>query len=268
VGAATVAEGVKTNIKWGLGAFNNTIFDHGFIYVNEGHGFVDPLTGILLWIGVGLLLFRLVRRGAGEGVLLAVMGFLILWLSFAFVVNKAPNYTRLLVTLPFVAYLVAEAVRWIAGRWRSVRGAPAAIAAVAIGGLVAWNLAIAWDFIQDGRRSGEVIGSTGRYVTAHQDIPGMKFFIASNPGGGYYSYGDASAYVDRLKLFAARDSQVQDLVDPSLLGQFNGQPPFALFMRRDLLPLHGDDLADRFPSGRIRNVTPDGINVVFEVPAR
>jgi hypothetical protein len=266
--AATVAEGVKKNIRWGLGAFNNTVIDHGFIYVNPGHGFVDPLTGILLWVGVGLVLFRLVRRRADEGVLLAVMGFLILWLAFAFVVNKAPNYTRLLITLPFVAYLVAEAVRWVAGRWRSVRGAPAVLVTVAIAALVTWNLAIAWDFVQDGRRSGEVIGSTGRYVSAHRDIPDMKFFIASNPGGGYYTYGDASAYVDRLQLFAARDSQVQDLVDPSLLGQFNGQPPFALFMRRDLLPLHGAELAERFPSGRIRNVTPDGVNVVFEVPAR
>ena len=36
-------------------------------------------------------------------------GFVVLWLSFALLVNKAPNYTRLLITLPFVAYLVVEA---------------------------------------------------------------------------------------------------------------------------------------------------------------
>ena len=47
-------------------------------------------------------------------------GFLSLWLSFAFLVNKAPNYTRLLITLPFVAFLVTEAVRWMVGRWRSI----------------------------------------------------------------------------------------------------------------------------------------------------
>ena len=81
---------------------------------------MDPLTGILLWIGVAVLGIRVIRRRADEGVLLALSGFLVLWLSFAFIINKAPNYTRLLITLPFVAYLVTEAVRWLAGRWRSV----------------------------------------------------------------------------------------------------------------------------------------------------
>ena len=38
----------KINIKWGLSAYNNKIVDHGFIYNNPNHGFVDPLTGILV----------------------------------------------------------------------------------------------------------------------------------------------------------------------------------------------------------------------------
>ena len=33
--------------------FPSRVFRHGYIYVNEGHGFVDPLTGILVWVGVG-----------------------------------------------------------------------------------------------------------------------------------------------------------------------------------------------------------------------
>jgi Dolichyl-phosphate-mannose-protein mannosyltransferase len=268
VSAPTVAEGVKKNIRWGLGVFNNEVIDNGYIYVNTGHGFADPLTGILLWIGIGLLLVRLIRRRADEGVLLAVTGFLALWLSFAFLVNKAPNYTRLLVTLPFVAYLVTEAVRWLAGRWRSVRYAPAAVVAVSLTALVAWNLAIAWDFIQAGRRNGDTVGSTGRYVSAHRNVPGVKFFIASSVPGGYYSYGDASAYEDRLKIFAADDSQVQAVVDPNLLGQFNGQPPFALFMTRDLMAANEAKLAKRYPLGRFRNLMPDGLHVVLEVPAQ
>ena len=268
VHASSVAEGMKTNIRWGLGTFNNTIADEGFIYWNRGHGFVDPLTGILLWIGVALLGVRLFRRRADEGVLLAVSGFLILWLSFAFVINKAPNYTRLLITLPFVAYLVTEAVRWLAGRWRSVPRVQALLTAAALGALVAWNLAIAWDFVQTGRREGETIGSTGRYVSSHADVTGQKFFIASTvDGADYYSYGDATAYVDRLRFFASNDSQVGDLVDPNVLDRFNARPPFALFMKREVWELAAQQLADRYPTGRIRNITTDGSHVALEVPA-
>ena len=45
---STVAGGIWKNVSWGLTAFNNKIEDHGFIYLNRGHGFVDPLTGIFL----------------------------------------------------------------------------------------------------------------------------------------------------------------------------------------------------------------------------
>ena len=79
--ASSIAEGLKTNIRWGLGAFNNTVTDNGNIYVNPGHGFVDPLTGILLWLGIGLIVVRLVRRELDEGELLAVAGFVSLWLG-------------------------------------------------------------------------------------------------------------------------------------------------------------------------------------------
>jgi 4-amino-4-deoxy-L-arabinose transferase-like glycosyltransferase len=269
VHASSIAEGYKTNVRWGLGTFNNTIADEGFIYSNRGHGFVDPLTGILLWIGVAVLGIRLIRRRADEGVLLALSGFLILWLSFAFIVNKAPNYTRLLVTLPFVAYLVTEAVRWLAGRWRSVRGVPALLTAAALVGLVGWNLAIAWDFIQEGRRNGETIGSTGRYVAAHDDIPGQKFFLSTTESGGwdYYSYGSVTAQVERIELFASDDRQVGMPVVPEQLERFEAQPPFSLIMRRDLWQQNALELADRYPSGRIRNITPDGSRVALEVTA-
>jgi hypothetical protein len=269
--APSVWDGYKTNVKWGLTTYNNKIVDHGFIYENKGHGFVDPLTGILLWLGVGVVAFRLIRRRVDEGALLFVTGFLVLWLSLAFVVNKAPNYTRLLITLPFVAYFVAEAVRWLAGRWRSIRYAPVGLAGAALLGLVAWNLSIANDYMQDGKRTGEPIGSTGRYVASHQDVPGQKFFLSSAEGGGsgYFSYGSATTGFERLRLFTTDDSQVQDQtpVDPNGLAQFEASPPFALFMRRDAWSGAAEQLADRYPTGRIRNITPDGTRIVLEVPA-
>ena len=180
VHASSEWEGYKTNVRQGLGTFNSTVVDHAWIYPNYGHGFVDPLTGILLWVGVGVVGIALIRRRReDEGALLMLGGFLALWLSFAFLVNKAPNYTRLLITLPFVAFLVTEAVRWMVGRWRSIPRGPAVLTAGFLGVIVVWNLAIAWDYVQVGRREGDPIGSTGRYVDARKDNPRQIFYMAS-----------------------------------------------------------------------------------------
>jgi Dolichyl-phosphate-mannose-protein mannosyltransferase len=259
-------DGYLKNVKWGLGAFNNRVVDHGWIYVNNGHGFLDPLTGIVLWLGVGLVSVSLIRRRREDddpGPLLMLGGFLVLWLSFAFIVNKAPNYTRMLITLPFVAYFVAVAVRWLAGRWRTVRFAPAVIVGVFLAAVVALNASIAWDFIQQGRREGDPIGSTGRYVAAHRNVPGEKFYVASSESAPYYIWGDLG---DRLFGFAS-PGQIEPAVDPSQLQVFRGVPPFSLFMRREVWQPVATQLADAYPRGRIRNVTPDGARVVLEVPS-
>jgi hypothetical protein len=268
VGASSIADGVKTNIRWGLGAFNNRVTDNGNIYVNPGHGFVDPLTGILLWLGIGLVVFRLVRRELDEGELLAAVGFVSLWLASAFLVNKAPNYTRLLVTLPFAAYLVTVGVRWLAGRWRSLRPGAVLVTGGFLAALVIWNLAIAWDYVDLGRRTGDPIGSTGRYVAAHDHIPGQKFFMATTENGDfdYYYYLAASAGVNRMQLFAEDDTKVRGVVEPEQLSSFTESPPFAIFVRRDAWERFAAPLAERYPRGRIRNVTPRGDLVVFEVP--
>jgi hypothetical protein len=46
--------------------------------------------------------------------LLPLTSFLALYLIYAFAVGQAPDYSRMLIILPFVAYLVAEAVRAVA----------------------------------------------------------------------------------------------------------------------------------------------------------
>jgi dolichyl-phosphate-mannose-protein mannosyltransferase len=264
--ASSEGEAIRTNIKWGLTTFNNTVVDHGWIYENHGHGFVDPLTGIFLWIGVAVVGWRLARRRADPRPLLALTGFLVLWLSFAFLVNKAPNYTRLLITLPFVAYLVTEAVRAIGERVRSRYGTPRAATGVvlcAAAVIAVWNLAIAWDFVQKGRRFGDPIGSTGRYVESHRNIPGEKFYISTDQQDWkYFAWGNPR---ERVGLFAG-DAVVGEVVPPDALASFRAAPPFAIFMRGDLWAHAGSSLARHYPQGRVRDITPDGRLVVLEVP--
>ena len=263
---ATEWEGYKHNAKAGLTTFNNKTEDHGWIYENRGHGFVDPLTGILLWLGAGVVGLALWRRRDDEGAFLMLGGFLALWLAFALVINKAPNYTRLLIALPFVAYLVTQAIRWLATRWRTVRYVPAAIVGSIVTAIVVWNLAIAWDFIQKGREFGEPIGSTGRYVQSQRDTPRQQFFISTpsaNVGDlSYFSFGSAE---ERLRIFVRNEAQVSNAIDPSQLASFTASPPFALFMRRGVWSTAAPFLAEKYPQGRLRNVVPEGTHVVFEV---
>jgi hypothetical protein len=259
-------DGWKTNVRMGLETFNGRDVDHGWIYVNNGHGFVDPVTGIVLWLGVGLVGLAVIRhRRDDPGALLMLGGFLLLYLSFALVVNKAPNYTRLLITLPFVAYFVTEAVRWAANRWRSVRFAPVLLISAFLAAVVALNVSAGWDFIQQGRREGDPIGSTGRYVRAHENVPGQKYFVATSYATPYYVWGDDTASITRISFFETKVAP--QVIDPHALTQFSAAPPFALLMRREAWQPAAAQLADRYPRGRIRNVSPDGARVVFEVPS-
>jgi hypothetical protein len=267
-------EGVRTNVEYGLLAFNNRVVDHSWLYVNEGHGFVDPVTGILLWIGVLLTLVALVRKRGDPWMLLALTGFALLWLTFALVVNKAPNYTRLLVTLPFVALLATVAIRSVAGLATRLAGrlalprpraAGAALAIVLLVVVAAANLSIARDFIDAGRERGDFIGSTGRWIESH---PGTTFYLATEDiePYRYYDWGYPQIWSERLRIFAGDPARVGEIVAPGALAELVAQPPFAVFMRRELWSEVSDRIGERFAGAHVSKVVPDGSRVVVEVP--
>ena len=75
---------------------------------------------------------------------------------------------------------------------------------VSVAALAALNLAIAWDFIEDGPQNGEAIGTTGRYVESRRDVPGKKFYLVRGRMAkcGYYSFGNEHS--DRIAALRAR----------------------------------------------------------------
>jgi hypothetical protein len=276
--ASSESEGIRKNITWGLTAFNNTVVDHSWIYINPSHGFVDPFTGGLLWIGVAVVGAALVREREQPWPLLFLGGFAIVFLSLALLVNKAPNYTRLLVALPFVAFLVAAGVRFLAGllgRLAARRGpgyATGAAAVVSVGALVlvvGANISIARDFVQAGREQGDSIGNTGRYIESHRDAPEKMFYIATEDAEPYryYEWGDPIIWKERLSIFAGDPSRVGEVISPGTLREFRASPPFAVFLRRELWSQVEADLLGRYPQARLRDVVPDGSRVVLDVPA-
>jgi len=118
--AHSAGEGIRQNIVNGLTAFNSDHIDEAFIYPNRGHGIVDPLTRALLWLGAATVLVRAIRRKGEPWNLVPLVAFLVLWLAFSFLVGQAPDYPRMLIVLPFVAYLVTEGIRLLAGLARLV----------------------------------------------------------------------------------------------------------------------------------------------------
>jgi hypothetical protein len=265
--ASSELAGVAKNIQLGLTAFNVSIQDHSWIYANPHHGIVDPLTGVLLWIGAGVVLVVRIRRRREPWPLVGLAGFLVLWIAFAFVVGQAPDYPRMLLMLPLVAYLVTEAVRSVAGAVAGRSGRSwmlPAVGAAALLGIVAWNGLIARDYLRAGQGAGDPIGSTGRFVEAHRNVPGMRFYVAANDRQPYFVWGQK---IDRLALFVSRPDQLGGMVEPSSLAAFSAPTPFDVFMSRDLWSANGRELERRYPLGRLENITPDGRLVVLQVPS-
>ena len=276
--ASSEWEGVRKNFVWGLTAFNNRVVDQSYIYPNRSHGFLDPVSGILLWLGAIVVVVSVVRRRGERRLLLALGAFVILWLSFALLVNKAPNYTRLLVTLPFVAVLVTVAARFLAQRAVRLAGRLGIPVAARAGGVVAAglllliagaNLAIAREFVDAGIERGDTIGDTGRYIEARRDDPRTTFYIATEDVEPYkyYDWGYPFIWKERLSIFAGDAARVGEVISPGALAEFEAPPPFVVFMRRELWDQAGPRLSDRYAAARIRNVVPDGSRIVLEVPA-
>lgn len=271
--AASEWEGVRTNIVNGLTTFNNHTVDHSWLYPNYGHGFVDPLAGGLLWLGIAITVVALIRRRAEPWMLLPLAGFVTIWLTLSFVVNKAPNYSRLLIVLPFVAFFVTQGVRFITelitryGK-RSGKGwAPYAATASAVAilaGLGGWNLSIGYDFIQRGEREGNDLGGTGRFMEDHREPADKAFYLAAGERYPYFSWGWPAMWTEWMRMFA-HDDQVTTVISPRKVAGFRSEQPFAIFMNRQLWTERGAPLQRRYPAGRVHDVMPDGRLIVFDV---
>ena len=155
------------NLMNGLGTFNNNMTDRAMIYVNSGYGFVDPLTGVLLWAGI---ISMWARHRSRELHLLAITGFLVIWLSLSFFTTKNPSYSRLLVILPFVVLLAMEGSKWLAAvatkYLAGMLGMPkrntvCVVVTVLVAVIVGWNLKIYGKYVAEGFYQREVVGTRG-----------------------------------------------------------------------------------------------------------
>lgn len=248
VNATSIRQGIEINIKNGLGVFNNKVWDLGFIYSNPGHGFVDTLTGWLLWLGLAVWALQLFIKRPPTGEWLMIVGFFSIWLLLAFVINKAPDYTRLLVVLPFVAYWAMNALRWAGEVVRRLKlgWVSPVLAVIALSIIIIGNYHIAEDFIIAGQNDGNPVGSTGRYVTARADEKNYQFFLAADDLHPYYGWNTPEAWRSWIIFFAGPNQSVQ-VLPPAQLARLAPTGPFTIFMNQQVWATHQVELHSRYP---------------------
>ncbi len=274
VDADTIKDGIIINIKNGLGTFNNKVHDLGYIYPNFGHGFVDPISGALLWLGFASVCYKFYRRKFTEEDLLNFFAFLGLWLLFAFVINKTPNYTRLFIVLPFFAYLVVSGVIWLFTGVNYLReklklGKTELLYKIGSGSIVAAivvsNLFIFSAFVNKGLAEGDNVGGTARYIEARKIYPDYEFYLVANSNYGYYSWGEDWQWIAWMEVYIA-DNQSAQVLDPDhFLSELPRQNNFTFFMNKQLWEKVQLELKSHYPQLRVTNIKTDGSLVAIEV---
>jgi hypothetical protein len=272
VNAATPLDGVKQNIINGLTVFNNKQSDLGYIYPNENHGFVDPITGILIWIGVVWVARKLLLKSNKEERLQSIFmlsSFFCLYFLFTFALTKTPNYTRLLITLPFVSYLAAEPLSSLAKMFTLKKGSWHHLGKVLTSGILLLlfgsNLWIFRDFLVVGWKEGNNVGGTIRYIESKKDQESYSFYLSASSAYPYYSWGTSQYWHSWTAAFS-KQSQSTAYIPPGQLKEHPFTLPCTIFLQRRLWQENKPFLDSRFPDQiKIMPITPDQRLLAIEI---
>jgi hypothetical protein len=288
VHAETEQEGVITNIEQGLLAFNWPTSDHSNIYINDGFGFVDPLTGILLWIGlIGLYRNRKRRYEHRYADILCSSALIFLWLLFSFCITFAPSYTRMTIVLPFVAYLVTHGILWtsqllakflsrLVQRFKSYpkalninrkRRYENTIFVALCATIVFLNFLAIAKFALEGANGGGVATTTFRMIERLKDQQHWQFVLSADNED--YVYYWQTQYEELWKEYMDEGDVKEriSLVAPAALKTFLQSPkserreltaPFMLFLRNRLWSEIQSDFAKKYPRFEVKPIIPNG----------
>ena len=276
--------GVMLRVDPGTAASENTIramlsFNGPYPYVtytNPGNGFVDPVMGVLLWLGLALALARPHRLGT----LVCAIGFAAVY-TIGFLTEGAPVHGRLLVALPFVAALGAVAVRRIGvaiapGEGGAVVRRRLGIAFAA--GFIALNLGIYRNYVGDQitRGRNDEVTAIGRSMGVGVASPGpMGRFLGREPrwdpntlavlvtgeDNPVFDWADEKAWRDWMAFFSDPSAVV---VVPDVASftevlptefRRGGWSGAVLFMRTDAWNRERDLLYARYPNLTHRTIT-------------
>lgn len=264
VRAETIEEGVIINIKNGILLFNQEKTDLGWIYTNPEQGFVDPLTGILLWTGIIFVLAR--KKGTKDFLMLA--GFFFYWLLFIFILTKTPNYTRSLIILPFVMFFVMTAITEIGKKINCSfplfgKKTSYVFCTFILFAIVALNGLILYDYTQKGFKYPEEVGSTIRYLEEKKSNLEHSYYIITDGGDAYFFDSNENKSMEWIRAIIHQNQSATVLHASELDRPF--EKPFTLFMRGHVWAKNRYLLKIMYPDAKKINMYYDGMFTAIEV---
>lgn len=270
-GTSDTTLAVLRNAGKGLTMFNNNLGDHANIYCNPGFGFVDPLTGVLLWLGVARI-FRKRRRSVRDVLGLVGLSF---WIPLSILLTKCPAFSRMLIMLPFVLMLALDGAR-VATRWTTRllwrqpnRKLYTRVFVFVIAAICLFN---GWAYayhIRRGIADGDAPGSTMRFAESRSTDPQYGFYMVMDDSYPYFWYGK-SAWKVWLEYVLPPEQSVTLLksrlfIDPNADFHELGRP-CTLFISGELFKKCGDKLHGEFPELKVTKITTSGDQLAVDLP--
>jgi tetratricopeptide (TPR) repeat protein len=266
-------DGVRHCIVNGLTVFNNDEMDQIFIYANRDHGFVDPVSGVLVWLGLIRALMFLRRR---LSILFVSTGFFFEYLIYSFLSFPSPDYTRLLVLLPFAGYFVALGIDLLAsfvgllslrfrlGKALNVKYVTFYCVTVSI---VAINLFIFGEYAAQSAVHGDDIGGLARYVEARKNDPDHVFIVVSSLHYPFFAWSDIDWCYRHLEPYISK-KQENEVFAPDDVTAIKIVPPFTMFMSGTVWGLKQEQLKKMYPGLIVHKIADDQELVAIENTGR
>lgn len=261
LGVKSTFTALKTNVIDTFTSFNLNIPDRSFIYSfnYKTAAFLDPISGLLFWIGFIALILK--KKRTSEEIFL-LTGFISLVLLFAFVTNRSPHYSRMLIILPFCIILTIFGITFLLNILQIGHKFRVVLFWVFIALITLMNISIFGNYVMKGLTQGDAMGLTTRYIEKRKNIDKYLFLVAANESYPYIFWGNHRH--EWLKGVIS-PHQVFEYVNPEDMDSFSGKKPFTLFMSKSLWLRSADRIRLLYPNLVIHNIKPDGSLVAIEV---
>jgi Dolichyl-phosphate-mannose-protein mannosyltransferase len=251
-----------SNMSRAFITFNSKEYDGWGLYENPYLGFADPILGSFLWIGLIAVSLDVRRKDYKPIELFQAGSFLVNFFILCFIVNIAPSYARLLVSLPFIAFLAVKGMQMLAetvGKLSPALLRTDVFSRILVfgfaGGATAINIWAFSSWVRDGLRDGEDYGSTLRSMMSYSE-PHYQFYVLSSKTDMYIPW---TRWDEALQTMMRPDQTLTVINAPDnaldALKPMADHRPFTVYMLKSRWDKIADPFKMMFPCSLPHQVT-------------